>query len=61
MSNCDPQTEPVLVSVKEARRLTGLGNTTIWKLIKDQKLKSVAIGRKRLVVMASTKALAEAA
>ena len=41
---------PVLVTVKEARALTGLGNTKLYELIGQKRLKSITVGRRRLVV-----------
>ena len=48
---------PITVSVKEACRLIGVGNTTLWAMIKDGRLKTIRIGRRRLVVYASIRAL----
>lgn len=44
---------PVTVTVAEACRLTGLGRTKVFELVKEAKLKSVAIGRRRLIVYSS--------
>jgi excisionase family DNA binding protein len=49
--------KPLAVTVSTARKLTGLGNTTIWALIKAGKLKSVCIGRRRLIIYDSLEAL----
>ena len=48
---------PLMVSVKVACRLIGVGNTTLWSMIKDGRLKTIKIGRRRLVVYASIEAL----
>jgi excisionase family DNA binding protein len=48
---------PLAITVSTARKLTGLGNTTIWALIKNGKLKSVCVGRRRLITYASLEAL----
>jgi excisionase family DNA binding protein len=48
----EPQ-PPVLVTVKQARALTGLGNTKLYELIGEKRLKSIMVGRRRLVVLAS--------
>jgi excisionase family DNA binding protein len=48
-----PAQRPVLVTVKKARALTGLGNTKIYELIGKKKLKSITIGRRRLIEYAS--------
>ena len=52
--------KPLLVSVKETRRLTNLGNTTIWALIKDGRIKTKKIGRRTMVIYASIEELAKA-
>ena len=48
----EPQ-PPVLVTVIQARALTGLGNTKLYELIGEKRLKSIMVGRRRLVVFAS--------
>ena len=48
----EPQ-PPVLVTVKQARALTGLGTTKLYELIGEKRLKSIMVGRRRLVVFAS--------
>jgi excisionase family DNA binding protein len=53
--------EPLTVTVQEARRLTGLGNTTIYKLIGQGKLRTTKIGARTLVIYQSIKALIERA
>ena len=45
------------MTVAEARRLTGLGLTTIWALIGKKELESVLVGRRRLIVFASLRRL----
>lgn len=49
--------EPITVTIAETRKISGLGTTTIYDLIKQGKLKTAAIGRRRLVNYASLKAL----
>jgi hypothetical protein len=49
--------KPVTVTVALARRSTGLGATTIWKLIKDETLETVHVGRRRLITFRSLEAL----
>jgi hypothetical protein len=51
------QDRPLTVSVKRARELLDVGHTTIWGLIRDQKLETVSIGRKRLVIFSSLEGL----
>ena len=41
--------KPKTYSIKETKRLTGLGNTTIFALIKNGMLTSVKIGRRRFI------------
>jgi len=49
--------DPITVTVAETRKVSGLGTTTIYELIKQHKLKTVCVGRRRLVDYASLKAL----
>lgn len=48
---------PLAVSVKTACKLVGVGNTTMWGLIKAGRVKTVSIGRRRLVIYASLETL----
>ncbi len=48
---------PLAVSVKKACQLVGVGNTTMWVLIKTGRVKTVRIGRRRLVIYASLESL----
>jgi excisionase family DNA binding protein len=60
-SACDSGlgTRPLAVTIPAAKFLSGLGNTTIRKLIGNDTLKTVRVGRRRLIVYASLKALLE--
>jgi excisionase family DNA binding protein len=49
--------KPLAVPVKTACRLVGVGNTTMWALIKSGRVKTVSLGRRRLVIYASLEAL----
>jgi hypothetical protein len=49
--------KPLTVTIATARRLSGLGYTKLWQLIKDRKLETVSVGRRRLVVYASLERL----
>ncbi len=51
--------EPLVISVKEACHLLGIGNTTLYALIKSKNLSVVRIGRRTLVTVASIKSLIE--
>lgn len=51
------RTEPLTVTVQGARNITGLGNTTIYELLKNGELKSIKIGRRRLILYSSIAAL----
>jgi hypothetical protein len=48
---------PLAVPVKIACKLVGVGNTTMWALIKAGRVKTISIGRRRLVVYASLESL----
>lgn len=43
----DVQTKikPIWITYEEAQRLTSLGRTTLWRLVKSGTVKSVSIGR----------------
>ncbi len=55
MLHTDPK--PLTVTVATARKISGLGNTTLWALIKARKLETVHIGRRTLVTFRSLEAL----
>ena len=52
------QPVPLLVSVKEARRLIGVSHTQIYTLINDGSLETVRVGRRRLIRYSSLRRLA---
>jgi len=37
--------EPTWITYEEAQRLTSLGRTTLWRIVKSGAVKSTAIGR----------------
>jgi hypothetical protein len=49
--------KPLTVTIATAKKISGLGNTTIWGLIKQGKLEVVRIGRRTLVTFRSLEAL----
>jgi hypothetical protein len=49
--------QPLTVTVASAKKLSGLGNTTIWALIKNGALETICIGRRRLIVYRSLEKL----
>ena len=49
--------KPLAVTVKSACKLVGVGNTTMWALIKTGRVKTVSIGRRRLVIYSSLESL----
>ena len=48
---------PIGITVPRTREITGLGNTTIWKLIKEGKLRTAKVGGRTLVLYDSVEAL----
>jgi hypothetical protein len=50
-------TKPITVTVADAKKLSGLGNTTIWALIKAKRLQTVSVGRRRLIIFSSLEAV----
>jgi excisionase family DNA binding protein len=55
------QMEPITVTINDTKKATGLGTTKIYELINQGKLETVSIGRRRLVKVASIRALVEQA
>jgi excisionase family DNA binding protein len=53
--------KPLLVSVKDACLLLGIGQTKVYALITERLLHTVTIGSRRLITMASIDALIEGA
>jgi excisionase family DNA binding protein len=51
--------EPLLVSVREAAKRLGLGRDAAYRLFREGRLHSVALGRKRLVPVADLGAFIE--
>jgi excisionase family DNA binding protein len=49
--------KPIAVTISTARKISGLGNTTIWKLIAEKKLATVKVGRRVLVTYESLERL----
>lgn len=49
--------KPLAVTISSARKISGLGNTTIWKLIGENKLTTIKVGRRVLVTYASLEKL----
>jgi hypothetical protein len=49
--------KPLSVTVATAKKLSGLGNTTLWGLIKKQRLETVHVGRRTLITFRSLEAL----
>ncbi len=49
--------KPLTVTVAMAREISGLGNTTIWALIKSKKLELVRVHRRRLIIYRSLEKL----
>ncbi len=52
-------TEPLVVSVNEGRRLAGIGRTKFYELIHEGQVRTVTIGRRRLVFVASIREMLE--
>lgn len=58
MQNQQTQLKPVTVTVETALKLSGLGRTKFYQLANEGRIKTITIGRRRLVVFASLEALA---
>jgi Bacterial RNA polymerase, alpha chain C terminal domain len=49
----DGRDDRITAPVKDLSRISGLGVSSIWKLLHEGQLKSVAVGRRRLVLLES--------
>jgi excisionase family DNA binding protein len=49
--------KPITVTVETALKISGLGRTKLYELINAGTIKTITIGRRRLVVYASLEAL----
>jgi hypothetical protein len=52
-----PHIEPLTCTVKDASRISGLGISTVWKLIHEDKLDTVLVYNRRLVLLPSLRKL----
>jgi excisionase family DNA binding protein len=50
---------PLTVTVNRTAEMTGLGVSTVWKLIAEKRLETTSVGRRRLVRFASIERLLE--
>jgi excisionase family DNA binding protein len=57
LSDLPDSHKPLGDPVKTACRLVGVGNTTMWALIKAGRVKSVRVGRRRVVIFSSLESL----
>jgi len=53
------EADPILVGVKEAAAIIGIGRTALYKLLGEGKLKAIRIGRRNLIPIEELKALVE--
>jgi excisionase family DNA binding protein len=52
--------KPITVTVATALAVTGIGRTKFYELVKEGRIRTVAIGRRTLVIFADLEKLAEA-
>jgi excisionase family DNA binding protein len=45
--------QPILVSVKDAMKATGLSKMTLYAMLRDGSLRSITAGKRRLVIVSS--------
>jgi excisionase family DNA binding protein len=53
--------KPITVTVPTALAVTGLGRTKFYELVKEGRIRTIAIGRRTLVIFADLEKLADAA
>lgn len=49
--------KPLAVTTETARCLIGVGNTTLWKLVKEKKLRTARVGSRTLIIYKSIEEL----
>jgi len=54
-----PELKPITVTVPTALAVTGLGRTKVYELVKEGRVRTVAIGRRTLVIYADLEKLVE--
>lgn len=57
-SYSEPDQQPLLLSVRQAARLMGVGTTLCWELVNSGQLPSVRLGRRVLIPRAAVERLA---
>jgi excisionase family DNA binding protein len=50
---------PITVTMRKTEEILGVGESTVASLVRDKKLKTLTIGRRRLIVYASIEDLVE--
>jgi predicted DNA-binding transcriptional regulator AlpA len=53
--------KPITITIDNGLKLSGLGRTKFYQLINEGTIKTITIGRRRLVVYSSLEALTNAA
>ncbi len=53
----DGTLKPLTVTIKCACEILGIGPTKMWELVKAERVKTINLGRRRLVIFASLEAL----
>jgi len=59
MTFVKPKLEPEAVSVDEAVRVSGIGRTSVYALMKTGELPSFRLGKRRLIRLAAIRGLLE--
>jgi len=49
--------KPLALTVAEALKATGLGRTKFYELVNEGRIKTISLGRRRLVIYSSLEAL----
>lgn len=52
--------KPITVKIDDAMKISGLGRTKMYELIGNGTIKTITVGRRRLVIYASLEELANA-
>jgi excisionase family DNA binding protein len=55
--SANPMEDKITTTISDFCRLSGIGRTSVYEMISDGRLQSVTIGRRRLVIIESYRAL----
>jgi excisionase family DNA binding protein len=59
MSSVTAKSQPILVSIEDTQKILSLGRSSIYELLAEGSLRSVKLGKRKLVLQSSIEELVE--